>query len=115
MPAYLGHARQITAALRDLAGIRVVPDPPQVPMMHLLLSTTQERFAAAARRLAIERRIWTWPTAVPTGDPAVQRVELSVGDATRTLSPVQVGEIIATLLALSRLLLDRHVPAAHRP
>jgi threonine aldolase len=101
MPEYLSHASEIAATLRDLAGVQVVPDPPQVPMMHLLLSTTQERFAAAARRLAIERRIWTWPTAVPTGDPAVQRVELSVGDATRTLSPAQVGEIIATLLALS--------------
>ena len=32
---------------------------------------------------------------MPTGDPAVQRVELSVGDATRALSPAQVGEIIA--------------------
>jgi len=52
---------------------------------------------------------------VPTGDPGVQRVELSVGDATRALSPAQVGEIIATLLALSRILPDRHVPTAHRP
>jgi threonine aldolase len=112
MPEYLSHAREIAAALRDLAGVRVVPDPPQVPMMHLLLSTTQDRFAAAARRLAIERRIWTWPTAVPTGDPDVQRVELSVGDATRALSPAEVGDIIATLLALSRLLPDRHVLAA---
>src|SRR5260370_42040788 len=85
----------------DLPGLGGVPDPPQVAMMHLLLSTTQERFAAAARRLAIERRIWTWPTAVPTGDPAMQRVELSVGDATRALSPVQVGEIIATLVGTS--------------
>ena len=100
MPEYLSYAREIAATLRDLAGVRVVPDPPQVPMMHLLLSTTQERFAAAARRLATERRIWTWPTAAATGDPSVQRVELSVGDATRALSPAQVGEIIATLLAL---------------
>jgi threonine aldolase len=112
MPEYLGHAREIAATLRDLAGVRVVPDPPQVPMMHLLLSTTQERFAAAARRLAVERRIWTWPTAAATGDPAVQRVELSVGDATRALSPAQVGEIIATLVALPRLLPDRHVLVA---
>jgi threonine aldolase len=103
MPEYLSHAREIAATVRDLAGVRVVPDPPQVPMMHLLLSTTQERFAAAARRLAVERRIWTWPTAAPTGDPAVQRVELSVGDATRELSPAQIGEIIATLVALSRV------------
>jgi threonine aldolase len=99
MPEYLSHAREIAAILRDVAGVRVVPDPPQVPMMHLLLTTTQDRFAAAARRLAIERRIWTWPTAALTGDPAVQRVELAVGDATRALSPAQVGEIMATLVS----------------
>ena len=52
MPEYLSHAREIAATLRDLAGVRVVPDPPQVPMMHLLLSTTQERFAAAAHHRA---------------------------------------------------------------
>ena len=99
MPEYLSHAREIAAALRGMAGVRVVPDPPQVPMMHLLLSTTPDRFAAAARRLAVERRIWTWPTAARTGDPTVQRVELSVGDATRALSPAQVSDIIAALTA----------------
>ena len=98
MPGYLSHAREIAAALRGLAGVRVVPDPPQVSMMHLLLSTTPERFAGAARRLAVERRIWTWPTAMTTGDPAVQRVELSVGDATRSLSSAQVRDIVAALI-----------------
>jgi threonine aldolase len=102
MPEYLSHAREIAVALRDLAGVRVVPDPPQVPMMHLLLSTTPERFAAAARRLAVEQQIWTWPTAVPTGDPAVQRLELSVGDATGALSAAQVRDIIAALIARLR-------------
>jgi threonine aldolase len=99
MPEYLRHAREIAAALRELAGVQVVPDPPQVPMMHLLLSTTPDRFAAAARRLAVEQRIWTWPTAMTTGDRAVQRVELSVGDATRALSAAQVRDIIAALIA----------------
>jgi threonine aldolase len=99
MPEYLAHAREIAAALRGLAGVRVVPDPPQVPMMHLLLRTTPERFAAAARQLAAERLIWTWPAAVTTGDPAVQRVELSVGDATRALPAGQVRDIIAALIS----------------
>jgi threonine aldolase len=97
MPEYLRHAREIAAALRDVPGVRVVPDPPQVPMMHLLLDVTQDGFAAAARRLAADRRIWTWPKAMTTGDPGVQRVELSVGDATRALAPDQVRDIIATL------------------
>jgi threonine aldolase len=97
MPGYLCHAREIAAALRDVAGVRVVPDPPQAPMMHVLLTTTQDGFAAAARKLAAEQRIWAWPKAMTTGDPGVQRVELSVGDATRALTPGQVRDIIATL------------------
>jgi threonine aldolase len=98
MPAYLAHARAIAAALGDVAGVRVIPDPPQVPMMHLLLNATQDSFRAAARKLAAEQRVWAWPTAMPTADPGVQRVELSVGDATRALQPDQIRNIIATLI-----------------
>jgi threonine aldolase len=98
MSEYLGHARAIAAALGDAAGVRVVPDPPQVPMMHLLLDTTQDSFAAAARQLAVQQRIWAWPKAMTTIDPGVQRVELSVGDATCKLEPDQVRDIITALL-----------------
>ena len=97
MPAYLDHARQIAAALAGLDGVRVVPDPPQAPMMHLLLSTTQERFAEAARALAADQGTWTWPGAMATLDPGVQRVELSVGDATLEFGPDEVRTLIATL------------------
>jgi len=98
MPEYLSHARAIAAALGDAARVRVVPDPPQVPMMHLLLDTTQDSFAAAARRLAVQQRIWAWPKAMTTMDPRVQRVELSVGDATCKLEPDQARDIITALL-----------------
>jgi threonine aldolase len=97
MPVYLGHARAIGAALGDLPGVRVVPDPPQTPMMHLLLATTPGGFTAAARRLAVQQRLWTWADAMTTADPDVQRIELSVGDATCAMPPDQIREIIATL------------------
>jgi hypothetical protein len=98
MPAYLRHARAIAAALADATGVRVVPDPPQVPMMHLLLNTTQDRFTAAGRHLAAEQGIWAWPKAMPTIDPGIQQVELSVGDATCALEPDRVRDIIAALI-----------------
>jgi threonine aldolase len=97
MPGYLDHAREIAAAVAGLDGVRVVPDPPQAPMMHLLLTTTREGFAAAARRLAEQERVWTWPEAMTTGDPGVQRVELSVGDATCALSAPEVRDVLAAL------------------
>jgi hypothetical protein len=79
--------------------VRAVPDPPPVPMMHLLLNTTQDSYTAAARHLAAGQGIWAWPKAMPTADPGVQRVELSVGDATCALEPHRVRDIIAALIA----------------
>ncbi len=99
MPRYLTHARAIGAALRDIPGARTVPDPPQTPMMHLLLATTGEAYRRAARRLAKEQGVWTWPEAMPTADPGVQRVELAVGDATLGLSPAEVADLVTALLA----------------
>jgi threonine aldolase len=97
MPGYLAHAREIAAALAGVPGVRVLPDPPQVSMMHLFLDTTVADFAAAARRIAAEQGIWTWAACVPTADPGVQRVELSVGDATAALPAARVREIIVAL------------------
>ena len=97
MPAYLARTREIADAVRDLPGVAVVPDPPQTPMLHLLLRTSPEAFAAAARTLAAEQGLWTWEKPMTTGDPAVQRVEFSVGDATMALSVSDVRSAIAAL------------------
>lgn len=42
--------------------------------------------------------MWTWADCSPTGDPRVQRVELSVGDATMSLSPDDVRDAVARLV-----------------
>jgi threonine aldolase len=97
MPARLAHARAIAAAVADVPTVRVVPDPPQTPMLHLLLSTTRERYAAAAKRLADETGMWVWPRAIATGDPAVVRCELSVGRATLRHEPAAVAGTLALL------------------
>ncbi len=93
MPRYLEHARAIADALRDVPGVRVLPDPPQTSIMHWLLAVTKEQFDRAVRAIAAEQGVWTWPQAAPTADPGVQRVELSVGDATCALSPAEIAEI----------------------
>ncbi|MGY1827331.1 threonine aldolase family protein [Blastococcus sp. SYSU DS0541] len=97
MPAYLARAREVADSVRDLPGVTVVPDPPQTPMLHLLLRTTPEAFTAAARRLAAEQGLWTWPQAAVTGDPGVVRVELAVGDATLALPVEEARTAVAAL------------------
>jgi threonine aldolase len=97
MPGYLRHARAIAAALAAVPGVRVVPDPPQAPMMHLLLRTTPEAFVAAATGLAREQGIWTFPRAAATADPDVVRLELAVGDDTCELTPGEIADIVTAL------------------
>jgi threonine aldolase len=93
----LAHARAIAAALGDVDGVRVLPDPPQTPMMHLLFRVSEERFAANARQLADDKGIWVWPKAQRTGDPDVVRCELSVGRATCELAPADVASVVQDL------------------
>lgn len=95
MPRYLEHALAIAAALREVPGVVVLPDPPQTPMMHLLITTTADAFGATARRLAADEGIWTWPGAQLTGVPGVLGVELSVGDATLALSAAEIRDVLA--------------------
>jgi threonine aldolase len=96
MPAYLTRAREVADAVRNLPGVTVVPDPPQAPMLHLLLRTSPDSFAAASRALA-EQGLWTWEKPMPTGDPAVQRVEFSIGDATMALSVADIRSAVGLL------------------
>jgi threonine aldolase len=99
MPRYLEHARAIAAALRPVPGVRVVPDPPQTPMLHLLLEAPAETIEGNIRRLAEEDGVWTFRGVGGTADPAVQRVELSIGDATCAMTADEVARVLARLVA----------------
>jgi threonine aldolase len=98
MPARLLPARAIAAVMAGVAGVRVVPDPPQTPMMHLLFEVEAERFIANAQRLAERDGIWVWPKPYLTGDPKVVRCELSVGRATCRLEPAVIADTLAALV-----------------
>ncbi len=98
MTARMEHARAIAEALRDVAGVRVVPEVPQTPMMHLLFEVSAEQFEINARRLADEELFWTFGAANSTEDPTRIRQEISVGRATCALTPAEVVEAVMALV-----------------
>ncbi len=98
MPRRLEHARAIAAALADVPGVRVTPEVPHTPMMHLHLATTLDAFEVAAWRLAEEEGVWTWPRARATASPGTVLVELAVGTATLEVEAGRVAEVVAELL-----------------
>nr|WP_296073036.1 beta-eliminating lyase-related protein [uncultured Actinoplanes sp.] len=99
MPARMEHALAIAEAVQAVAKVRAVPAVPQTPMMHFLLSVSAERYAENAKRLAEGDRFWVWPSAMPTDDPDVVRVELSVGSATLRYDPTVIVNILGRLTA----------------
>jgi threonine aldolase len=98
MPARFEHAKAVAAALAEVPGVRVVPGVPQTPMMHLLLPVQADRYKENARRLAEEEGLWVWPSGSTTGDPQIQRFELTSGRATLRHSPESIAAVVARLL-----------------
>lgn len=94
IPEYVAHAQAIAKALGEVPGVQVVPDPPQTPMMHVLLETTAAHVEATARAFAEQDDLWTWPGSVATDSPNHRKVELAVGDATLGLSPDEVASVV---------------------
>jgi threonine aldolase len=98
MPARMEHAHAVAATLDALPGVRVLPSPPQTPMMHLWLSTTAEAYAEKAQRLAETDKFWVWPRAHEAEVPGTVVVELTVGSATLRHDPAFIASTVATLI-----------------
>jgi hypothetical protein len=79
-------------------GIRVLPVPPQTPMMHIRLSTTVDKYAENAKRLAETDKLWVSPRAAPTAMAGTVVVELTIGSATLRHQPSFIAETFSRLL-----------------
>jgi threonine aldolase len=98
VPAYYAKAREIADALRDHARIEVVPDPPQTPMMHLLLRTDPDAFLERALDLAEQTGVWAFPRPRPTTSPSWHKVELTVGESTLGFDTDEITGLLDRLL-----------------
>ncbi len=98
MGDYYDKATEIADALRGHPDVEVVPDPPQVPMMHVRLRTSAAWLREAALDLAEETGTWTFAESVPTDSPSWRLVELTVGEATMGFAGGEVGQLFDRLL-----------------
>jgi threonine aldolase len=99
MPRYFEHARAIAEAIRGIPNVEIVPDPPQTPMMHLHLRVDEKAFLEAARRIAEEQSVFTWPRTASGATPSMRLVEFAVGDATLGFTPQEVAGIMEQLVS----------------
>jgi threonine aldolase len=100
IPSYVEHARVVAAALAQIPGARIHPDPPHTNEFQLWLPYPAQRLTAATLALAQREGSWFaygWSDRPPTGY-AVAEIRVSSGAAELTADDVQA--MAASLLAL---------------
>jgi threonine aldolase len=98
MPRFLAHARALARALGEVPGVTVVPDPPQTPLFHLYLGGERDQLERRAVDVALDRRVWLFGQLQPTPSPAMQRLELTVGEPALEVSPSEAAELFALVM-----------------
>jgi threonine aldolase len=99
MPQFVEHARALAAALGDLPGVSVAPDPPQTTMFHLHLPGEPQALQERALDLAEEHGVWLFHRVAPSVVPGVCKLELNVGEPALEISPEEATELFAAVLA----------------
>jgi threonine aldolase len=98
MPAFVRKAREIGAALARVDGIDVLPDPPQVAMLHVHVRGDHERMEEARVEIAKERRTLIAGYFAPTAVTGVQRTELAIGPSSLDVPTAEIAELYAELV-----------------
>jgi threonine aldolase len=102
MPAYYRHSLAIAAAVRDIPGIEVMPEPVQSSMMHLRFAADLDAIGERIAEIARTDKIWTFARPWASMGPRLQEFELSVGDATLELSPEEIRNLFIRMLETPR-------------
>ena len=93
------HARALGAALGEVPGVTVVPDPPQTPLFHVHLRGDRNAIwserSASPRSSACGCSTGSQPSVLP----GVNKLELNVGEPALEISPPEAAHLFATVVA----------------
>lgn len=109
MPSFVRKAKEIGAALAPLDGVTVVPDPPQVAMLHVAVRGAAERVEDAVLEIAKERHTLIAFGFQRTELPNVQRTELGIGASSLEVPAAEIAELYGELVSRAA------APARRRP
>jgi threonine aldolase len=98
MPELVAKARELGEALAQVEGIRVVPEPPQVAMLHVYVEGELERVRDAALDIAEDTSTLIAGGFAPTAVPTLQRAELGIGTPTLEVPTTEIAELYAELV-----------------
>ncbi|MBA3523027.1 MAG: threonine aldolase [Geodermatophilaceae bacterium] len=94
-------ARSLAAELVRVAGVDVVPDPPQTPIFGVLIDGPAAALQSAREQMAIRRGVWMFDRFWPGQDGRPTRIELTVGAHLDDFVPGEIAALMADLSVLA--------------
>jgi len=98
MSDYVGHARSLAAALAEVDGISIVPDPPQTAMFHVYVRGELDRLEDTLFELAKETGTLLGTYFAPTSVSGLQRTEINIGPPSLDVPTGEIAELYGELV-----------------
>ncbi len=90
-PQYHERAVMIAAALRQVDGMALKPDPPHAHMAHVYLRGDPDALLDASAELAREERVALFVWLRPSGGPGYSMFEMTIGDGAEAFTPDEIA------------------------
>jgi hypothetical protein len=101
-PVYRRRALAVAAALCNVPGVHVLPEPPQVNLFHLLFEAEKEPLLEARDRVAEQWGLWLFGNVWESDLPGWWRTEIYVGEGALNIEDAEVTLRFNDLIALAR-------------
>jgi threonine aldolase len=101
MPAWRAHAIALAASLAGVAGVRVVPSPPQVNLFHVHFDAPADALDEARLALAERDGVWIGGRFAPGIAPNTSVMEVYVGDVLSGVDGERFRTTLHDLVALA--------------
>ncbi|HWC85654.1 MAG TPA: beta-eliminating lyase-related protein [Solirubrobacteraceae bacterium] len=98
MPRFLDHARALAAALREVPGMRITPDPPQTPLFHLHLAGERDVLWERMLSVAHTTGVWLGNRLDLSVLPGMCKLELDIGAPALEVSADEAAKLFGVVL-----------------
>jgi threonine aldolase len=96
--SYHEQALGIAAALRQVDGVALKPDPPHAHMAHIYLRGEPEALLDASAELASEEGVTLFTWLRPSGVPGYAMFEMSIGDGAAAFTPNEIASYFTRVI-----------------
>jgi threonine aldolase len=102
-PLYWERALRLAAAIREVPGVRIVPDPPHAHMMHVYVPGEREDLLRCAASIARRHGVALFRNVDRSEVPGYCKIELEIGEDALQVSDAEVTRLYRELVEASKV------------